>query len=194
VRDHRRALVSWCLGITAYVAVLAAIFPSIEGTPEFKDLLENYPDAFKSLFGITGGVDISQGAGFVDAEFFSLMLPLLAIVLAIGSGARTLAGEEDAGRDPADDPLEDHGASVRASRSQAIRGATERGRGKTAKCFRLRSVESCALSTVDRVTPVLSRTRDGGIPDAERFTLPDAAGDLEHVRGQGLPALRLDQA
>ena len=34
----------------------------------------------------------------MDAELFSFMLPLLAVVLAIGSGARTLAGEEDAGR------------------------------------------------------------------------------------------------
>ena len=31
-------------------------------------------------------------------ELFSFMLPLLMIVLAIGSGARTLGGEEDAGR------------------------------------------------------------------------------------------------
>ena len=34
----------------------------------------------------------------MDTELFSLMLPLLAIVLAIGSGARTLAGEEETGR------------------------------------------------------------------------------------------------
>jgi len=62
------------------------------------DLLENYPEAVKSLFGLAGGVDIGSGAGFVDAELFSFMLPLFAIALAIGSGARTLAGEEDAGR------------------------------------------------------------------------------------------------
>jgi len=78
--------------------MLAAIFPSIEGSGQFGDLIENYPDAFKSLFGLSGSVDITRGAGFVDAELFSLMLPLLAIALAIGSGARTLAGEEDAGR------------------------------------------------------------------------------------------------
>jgi ABC-2 type transport system permease protein len=78
--------------------MLTAIFPSIEGSPQFSDLLKSYPEAFKSLFGISGNVNITQGAGFVDAELFSLMLPLLAIVLAIGSGARTLAGEEDAGR------------------------------------------------------------------------------------------------
>ena len=34
----------------------------------------------------------------MDIELFSLMLPLLILVLAIGAGARTFAGEEDAGR------------------------------------------------------------------------------------------------
>src|SRR5262249_59885913 len=74
------------------------IFPSIEGSPSISDLLDSYPEAVKSLFGLAGGVDIGTGAGFVDAELFSFILPLFAIALAIGSGARTLAGEEDAGR------------------------------------------------------------------------------------------------
>jgi ABC-2 type transport system permease protein len=34
----------------------------------------------------------------MDAELFSFMLPLLVLVLAIGSGARTFAGEEEGGR------------------------------------------------------------------------------------------------
>ena len=96
--DHRRSLIGWCGGVALYVVLLAAIFPSIEGSPELGNLLENYPEALKSLFGLTGAVDITRGAGFVDTELFSFMLPLLAIVLAIGSGARTLAGEEEAGR------------------------------------------------------------------------------------------------
>jgi ABC-2 type transport system permease protein len=52
----------------------------------------------KSLFGLSEGGDITSGAGYLDVELFSLMLPLLVLVLAIGSGARTFAGEEDAGR------------------------------------------------------------------------------------------------
>ena len=75
-----------------------AIFPSIESSPEFDKLIENYPDVLKSLFGIAEGGSITSGAGYLDVELFSLMLPLLVLVLAIGSGARTFAGEEDAGR------------------------------------------------------------------------------------------------
>ena len=52
----------------------------------------------KSLFGIAEGGSITSGAGYLDVELFSLMLPLLVLMLAIGSGARTFAGEEDAGR------------------------------------------------------------------------------------------------
>jgi ABC-2 type transport system permease protein len=86
------------VGVAAYVALVAAIFPSIESSPEFNDLVANYPDVLKSLFGIAEGGDITSGAGYLDVELFSFMLPLLVLVLAIGSGARALAGEEDAGR------------------------------------------------------------------------------------------------
>jgi beta-exotoxin I transport system permease protein len=95
--DHRRALVAWCVGIAAYVGLIAAIFPSIHGSVQFDRLVEGYPDALKALFGLQGG-SITTGAGYLDVELFSLMLPLLVLVLAIGAGARTFAGEEEAGR------------------------------------------------------------------------------------------------
>ena len=96
--DHRRALAGWCVGIAAYIALVAAIFPSIESSPDFDKRVENYPDILKSLFGISSGADITSGAGYLDVELFSFMLPLLVLVLAVGSGARAFAGEEDAGR------------------------------------------------------------------------------------------------
>ena len=98
VRDHRHALAGWCMGIVGYVALIASIFPSIEDSPELNDLIESYPEILKSLFGITEGGGLTSGAGFLDAELFSFMLPLLVLVLAISSGARSFAGEEDAGR------------------------------------------------------------------------------------------------
>ena len=86
------------MGIVAYIGLIVAIFPSIEGSPEFDDLLESYPEVLKSLFGIVEGGSITSGPGYLDAELFSFMLPLFVLLLAIGSGARTFAGEEDAGR------------------------------------------------------------------------------------------------
>lgn len=99
LRDHRRSLAAWCIGVVAYVGLIVAIFPSIEGSPELDELIESYPDVLKELFGLgEGGGSITTGAGYLDAELFSFMLPILVLVLAIGSGARTFAGEEDAGR------------------------------------------------------------------------------------------------
>jgi ABC-2 type transport system permease protein len=98
VRDHLSALAGWCVGAVAYVALIAAIYPSLAGSGSLDKLLASYPDALKSLFGISGRGSLSSGAGFLDAELFSFMLPLVVLVLAIGSGAGTFAGEEDAGR------------------------------------------------------------------------------------------------
>jgi ABC-2 type transport system permease protein len=84
--------------VIGYAALVASIFPSIKASADFQKLVEHYPDALKSLFGIGQGGSITSGSGFIDAELFSLMLPLFVLVLAIGSGARTFAGEEEAGR------------------------------------------------------------------------------------------------
>ncbi len=98
VRDNGRSLLAWCVGGAAYVALISAIFPSIKDSPDLDKLIESYPDALKSLFGLSGNADISSGAGYIDAELFSFILPLFVLVLAIGAGARTLAGEEESGR------------------------------------------------------------------------------------------------
>jgi ABC-2 type transport system permease protein len=95
--DHRRALAGWCIGVIGYAALLASIFPSFKGSGDLQKIVQRYPEALKQLFGIGSG-SIGTGAGFLDAELFSLMLPLLLLVLAIGSGARAFAGEEEAGR------------------------------------------------------------------------------------------------
>ncbi len=98
IADHRRALLGWCLGIAAYAAMLGSIFPSIHKSPGLDKLVQNYPAALKDLFGVAGPASLQTGRGYFDVEFFNLILPLFLLVLAIGSGARQLAGEEDAGR------------------------------------------------------------------------------------------------
>ncbi len=96
IADHRRALIGWCVGGAAYAAMLASIFPSIHRSPDIDKIIQNYPKALKELLGISAG--LGSGPGYLDVEFFNLILPLLLLVLAIGSGARQVAGEEDAGR------------------------------------------------------------------------------------------------
>jgi ABC-2 type transport system permease protein len=97
LRDRKRALIGWSLGFVVYIAINLASFPSVEGSDELDKVVQDYPDALKRLFGISG-IDLSSGPGYLDSQLFNLVLPLLALVLAIGSGSKTLAGEEDDGR------------------------------------------------------------------------------------------------
>ena len=97
VGDRSRALAGWLIGFAAYIALIVAVFPSIHASNQFDDLLKQYPDVLKSFLGIGDTLSITSGPGFIDTELFSLMLPLLALVLAIGVGAATIAGEEEQG-------------------------------------------------------------------------------------------------
>ena len=69
LRDHRRALVGWCARRRCVRALIAAIFPSIEGSTQLDELIESYPDALKSLS--ASARSITSGPGFLDAELFS---------------------------------------------------------------------------------------------------------------------------
>jgi ABC-2 type transport system permease protein len=95
VRDGVRGLLFWAAGIVVLVLVTVSIWPSIEGNAELTDAIENYPEELKAFLG--GSLDFATAAGYLNAELYSLMVPLLLLVHGIGSGARGLAGEEEAG-------------------------------------------------------------------------------------------------
>lgn len=94
LRDVRRAFVGWSIGMIALVLLEAALWPSIKDMPDLSRFLESYPEPMRELFNLE---DFGTGAGFMNAELFSLLLPILFIVFAVGRGARAIGGEEEAG-------------------------------------------------------------------------------------------------
>lgn len=98
LRDRRRSLTSWALGIGAYVALIVAFWPSIRGSSEISKAIENYPSAMKEFFGGAAAFDYTRPGGFLNTQLFSLMLPLFIGGFAIAYGASVLGGEQESGR------------------------------------------------------------------------------------------------
>ncbi len=94
IHERRRSLTMWAVGMFTLALVMTGLYPTIRGNPQLAKLHDTYPEALRSLFGIT---DLTTGIGYLRAEVFSLVAPLLLIVLAVLWGGDLIAGEEDRG-------------------------------------------------------------------------------------------------
>jgi ABC-2 type transport system permease protein len=95
--DMRRALVWWSLGLVGLAAMMLAVYPTVRDNPDLNKLVQDYPEVLKAFIAFGGDVDYVSGAGYLGSELFSIMVPLLFLVAAIGAGARAIAGEEEGG-------------------------------------------------------------------------------------------------
>lgn len=94
LRDQRWSLLGWTIGVVLLVVVEAAVWPTMRDMANLDDLLKGYPESMKDLFDLDA---MSTAAGFLNAELFTLVLPMLVIVFAVSRGARMIAGEEQSG-------------------------------------------------------------------------------------------------
>ena len=92
--DQRRAVLGFGLGTALLVLLECAMWPSIRSMPALDEFLANYPEAMRRLFNLQ---DLGTGTGFVNAELFSLLVPILFLAFAIARGSRAVAGEEESG-------------------------------------------------------------------------------------------------
>jgi ABC-2 type transport system permease protein len=96
LRGRRRSLLAWTLGVTAYVTLMAAFYSSIQNS-DVQDALDSYPDELKAFFGGSKAFDLSTFHGYLNVELYSLVVPALLVIAAVGFGAATLAGEQQGG-------------------------------------------------------------------------------------------------
>lgn len=90
---QRRALIGWGIGLAAVALTYAAVYPSIQQSAVALDkYLQNLPEAFRSII----GADYTSPAGYLRAELFALLGPVLLLVYGIGAGGKAIAGEEEA--------------------------------------------------------------------------------------------------
>jgi ABC-2 type transport system permease protein len=92
LRDHRLTLLSWGGPLGVMSALMAALWPSIEGSVD--ELMASYPDKLKEAFNIRA---LASVEAYVDAEMLSFIVPLALAFLAVRAVVRILAGAEERG-------------------------------------------------------------------------------------------------
>ncbi len=96
LRDQRRALLWWGIGLVVLAASIMAFYPSIADASEFDDLLNEMPEALARAF--LGDVpDLTSPEGYLNSQLFVLFLPLLFLIFAVAWGSSAIAGEEERG-------------------------------------------------------------------------------------------------
>lgn len=96
LHEARRSLLAWSAGVFALVATLLAMYPTVR-TGDYQRTIESSSEGLLRAFGMQPGTDVASGNGYLGGYLFGFMLPLLLIIFAISTGARAVAGEEDAG-------------------------------------------------------------------------------------------------
>jgi ABC-2 type transport system permease protein len=92
LRDSRRAMLVWGVGLGAMSAFEVALYPSIQRS--LGKAVEGYPAGVKDAFGIT---DLGTIEAYLHAEMFSLVLPFALAYVAMRAVANAIAGAEEHG-------------------------------------------------------------------------------------------------
>lgn len=95
LRDRRRSLTWWSLGVTVYIVIIASVWPSMSRT-DISGIIDQLPQAFLELMG-AADYSMSTGAGYVSGELFGFMIPIFILVLTIGAGGAAIGGAEGSG-------------------------------------------------------------------------------------------------
>ncbi len=96
LRDHRRGMLGWITALVLLAIMDLAVFPTVHGmAAQMQQFLKAYPQALKAMFGL--GSDFGSGPGYLDAEFFSFLGPLVVLAIGIGFGSGATAAEEERG-------------------------------------------------------------------------------------------------
>jgi ABC-2 type transport system permease protein len=93
LRDWRRAIIGWAVGLAAFASIYVGFWASVKNSPELLKLkTEALPKALQSTFGIS---DLTSGVGYLQGTIYGLIGPLLLIMAAVILGSWAVARPED---------------------------------------------------------------------------------------------------
>ncbi len=95
LRDQRTSGLFWIAGILAISAYVIFLYPVIVENTGLNEFIKDLPKQITALVG--GTLDYSTAIGFLNAQLFSVIAPLILIVYAVTQGTAAIAGEEERG-------------------------------------------------------------------------------------------------
>jgi ABC-2 type transport system permease protein len=94
LRLRRRSLVGYALGMALYALIVVTLYPSFKDDAGLNKLTEN-GNTVAALFGATGS--LNSPSGWLSANLYANFVPLIVLLLAIGYGAASIAGQDEDG-------------------------------------------------------------------------------------------------
>lgn len=91
---RRRSIAVWSLTLAVSVVMMLAIYPSFAKV-DIAGLLASYPEGLLEAFGIESAEQMGSPKGFLNAELFSMILPLAIVFLPIGIVSHCISAAED---------------------------------------------------------------------------------------------------
>jgi beta-exotoxin I transport system permease protein len=92
--NRRRSLLGYCLGMAVYALVVVAMYPAFKTSTSLDKVIQADSTA-AALFGVTGR--ISSSGGWLNGNIYANFFPLIMLLLTIGYGAASLAGQDEDG-------------------------------------------------------------------------------------------------
>jgi ABC-2 type transport system permease protein len=94
-RDHWRGLLAWAIGLALITAVELWVYPSIrDSAASTSQMVDAFPEEMQQIFDMSS---YTTGAGFLNVELFSMIVPLVFIAVGATWGAGATADEEEKG-------------------------------------------------------------------------------------------------
>ncbi len=94
VWGRRRSLLGYSAGMAVYTLVVVALYPAFKDSTSLDDFVKSDSTA-AALFGVSG--PLSSPDGWLNGNIYANFLPLLMLLLTIGYGAASLAGQDEDG-------------------------------------------------------------------------------------------------
>lgn len=94
--ERRLSILWWLLGMFVVMVWIVAFYPALRDSPELQSFIDRFPPEALALFGIDPAT-YQTGFGFLQAQLYAFLAPLLIIAFTATTGAAATAAEEQSG-------------------------------------------------------------------------------------------------